>query len=210
MKPLCLITAVPPTMVGGPGLAWQIDMAAVAERHGNTNDPRQSVTLPCWIAHAPYAHPIWSNYAVMCVALRESPGVPKPVINMPGATHEIMVFALDPNFVPAVDDFPKFLQPVNFAAQFIEPDDLSATVRVQQAVQDIIDGTLSPDTDFRWMWAQRFSRSSFKPGALDPDFIAVTPGVSTVVHGTGAGNIRALQQIVEVDATLRADETKPQ
>jgi len=210
MKPLRLITAVAPAMTGLLGSAWQIDMAAVAVRHGFAEDPRQSVTLPCWIASAAYAHPMWSHYAILCVALRETPGVPAPVINMPGATHEVMVFALDPKRIPAVDDFPAYLQPVNFAGQFIEPDDLSATVRVQQAVQDIIDGKLNPDTDFRSMWTQRFSGSNLKPGALEPDFIAITPGVSTVVHGTGAGNARALQQIVEVDATLRADETKPQ
>jgi hypothetical protein len=199
-----------PTMRGRMGRAWLIDMKAVSARRGILNDPRESVSLPCWIVHAAYAHPLWSYYVVIAVALREVPGVPKAKINFEGASHEVMVFAHDPDKKPAVNDFPAMLRPVNFAGQFIEPDDLSAAARVQQAVQDVIDGLLNPDTDFRRMWVQRFSASNLKSGALDPDFIAAVPGGDVVVHGMGAANVRNMQQIVNTVTTLKADETKPQ
>lgn len=198
-----------PTMRGRLGNAWLIDMEAISRRRGIVNDPRASVTLPCWIASAAYAHPLWSHYVVMCVALRDAPGVPKAKVNLEGATHEVMVFAMDPDHKPAIDDFPRTLQPANFIGQFIEPDDLSAAARIQQAVQDVIDGTLNPDTDYRRMWVERFSGSNLKPGALDPDFIAAKQG-GMLVHGMGAANVRAVQQIVNTAATMSADETKPQ
>lgn len=198
-----------PTMRGKMGSAWLIDMEAVSRRRGIVNDPRAAVTLPCWIASAAYAHPMWSHYVVMCVALREVPGVPKAKVNLEAATHEIMVFALDPDRKPAIDDFPRVLQPVNFVGQFVEADDLSAAMRVQQAVQDVIDGKLNPDTDYRRMWVERFSGSNLKAGALDPDFIAAKHG-GMLVHGMGAANVRTVQQIVNTAATMGADEAKPQ
>ena len=199
-----------PTMRGRLGDAWLIDMEAVSRRRGIVGDPRASVTLPCWIASAAYAHPLWSHYCIMCIALREVPGVPAAKVTLENATHEVMVYALDPDRKPAVDDFPRMLQPVNFVGQFIEADDLSAAARVQQAVQDVIDGTLNPDTDFRRLWVARFSGSNLKPGALDADFIAATPGAGMLVHGMGAANVRTVQQIVNTAATLGADESRPQ
>lgn len=210
VPPLRLTENTPPTLRGMLGNAWLMDLEAVNRRRGIVNDPRSAVSLPCWIASAAYAHPMWSHYLIIGVALREVPGVPKAVVHLEGATHEVMVFALDPDHKPAVDDMPRMLQPINFTGQFIEADDASAAARVQQAVQDVIDGTLNPDTDFRRMWVARFSGSNLKPGALDPDFIAVKPGVSTVVQGMGATNVRNLREMVNTSAAMRADESKPQ
>lgn len=210
VPPLRLTENTTPTMRGKLGDAWLIDMEAVSRRRGIVNDPHAAVTLPCWIASAAYAHPLWSHYVVMCIALRDVAGVPKAKVNLEGATHEIMVFALDPDRKPAVDDMPRTLQPANFVGQFIEADDLSAAARVQQAVQDVIDGSLNPDTDARRMWVDRFSASNLKPGALDLDFIAAKLGAGMLVHGMGAANVRNVQQIVNTAATLRADETRPQ
>lgn len=210
MPPPRLTENTEPTMRGKLGNAWLIDAEALCRRHNIVDDPRASVTLPSWIASAAYAHPMWSHYLIACIALRDVPGVPKAKVNLAGATHEVMVFALDPNIKPAVDDNPRALHPINFVGQFIEADDLLAAARVQQAVQDVIDGTLNPDTDFRSLWVARFSASNLKHGALDPDFIAATPGGGMVVHGMGAANVRNMQQIVTTAATLGADETKPQ
>lgn len=207
MRQLTETTA--PTMKGAAGNAWLLDMTAIRQKDGIVDDPRAAVSLPCWIASAPYAHPLWSHYAILCVALRDGPGLPKARVRLEGATHEIMVFALDPNTKPAVNETPCFLHPVNFVGQFIEVDDLSAALRVQHAVQDVIDGRLNPDTDFRRAWVERFSGSNLLPAAAQPDFIAVQPGVA-LVHGMGARNVQALQQLMINTATLGADETKPQ
>lgn len=198
--PLQLTENTEPTLRGKMGDAWLIDAQAVSRRYGTENDPRASVTLPCWIASAAYAHPFWAHYAIMCVALRDVPGVPKAKINLEGATHEIMVFALNPDHKPAVDDLPHALQPGNFVGQFIEADDSAAAARVQQAVQDVIDGTLNPDTDFLRLWVERFSGSNLKPGALDPGTIGTRADGSVVVHGMGAANVRKVQEMLGTDA----------
>lgn len=210
MSTLRLTAKTEPTLRGKMGNAWLVDMEAISRRSGTQDDPRAAVTLPCWIASAAYAHPLWSHYVVMCIALRDVPGLPPAHVNLAGATHEVMVYAMNPDYAPAVDEFPKLLHPCNFTGQFIEPDDMAAAARVQQAVQDVIDGVLNPDTDFRRMWVERFSGSNLKAGALDPDFIAASPVGGMVVHGMGAANVRAVQQVVETAATLRADEGNPQ
>lgn len=208
--PLRLTENTEPTLLGRLGAAWLIDMEAVGQRRGIKDDPRAAVTLPSWIVRAAYAHPLWSHYAVYCIALRDAPGVPKAVVNLEGATHEVMVFALDPDHKPAVDDLPHTLHPVNFTGQFAEASDLAAAARVQQAVQDVIDGVLNPDSDYIWQWVARFSSSNLKDGAQAPGFIAAAPDGGLLVHGMGAANVRAVQQLVTAAETLRADESKPQ
>lgn len=204
-----LTTSIDPVLRGRLGSAWLLDMDAIGRARGMEDDPRKAVSLPSWIASAAYAHPMWSHYWIFGVALREAPGVPPPVIHLAGATHEVLVVALDPKYPPAIDVFPRFLTPFNFAGQFIASSDDDAAARIRQAVQDVIDGTLNPDTDFRRLWVQRFSGSNLKPQAAELDFIAGGPG-GLVVSGMGAQNVRNLQTIVETSATLRADESKPQ
>jgi hypothetical protein len=146
-----------PTLRGKLGDAWLLDVDTITRRRGMVDDPRRFVSLPSWICSASYAHPAWSHYWITGLALRDHPGVTPAKINLEGATHEVMVYALSPDHPYTVDDFPRFLTPANFHGQFIEPSDDAAAARVQQAVQDVIDGVLSPDTDFRRYWVQRFS-----------------------------------------------------
>lgn len=193
--PLTLVGAVAPDLLGRSGKAWAIDLQAAAARTGKESDPRTSVTLPSWVVYAPYAHPIWGYYAILCVALRHVEGVPPAKVMLEGATHEVIVMALDPDFVPAVDAMPRYLWPANFCGQFIEPSDMAASARVRQAVQDVIDGTLNPDTDFRHMWIKRFSDSNIKKDAPKSGFVEVSQSGDVLVHGTGAGNIRTLQDM---------------
>jgi hypothetical protein len=194
-----------PTLRGKLGDAWLIDLRAVARRRGLVDDPRAAVTLPAWIASAPYAHPIWSSYMICTISLRETPGVPKAKVSMEGATHEVMVFAIDPDCRPAVDDIPRLLHPVNFAGQFIEPSDEAAAARVRQAVQDVIDGVLSPDTDFLQDWVQRFSGSNLKRDMPLGDHFSLLPDGSVVAVGTG----KAMTEALAVASAAGADITAP-
>lgn len=198
-----------PHLRGTHGDAWLLDVAAIQRQRGVHDDPRNAVSLPTRIVSAAYAHPMWTHYLVLGVALRDVPGVPPAKINMPGATHEVLVFAIDPGKRLAIDAMPALLQPVNFAGQFVEADDSAAAARIEQAVRDVIAGTLNPDTDFRAQWIERFSASNVKRDA-GPDFIAATAGGQMLVSGSGACVTRALMDVVNTAATLRADESKPQ
>jgi len=149
---------VPPDIQGSAGQAWLEDVDAIARACGNPNHG----TVKSWIVSAPWAHPIWHSYIVCCLHLRPVAGLPLSKINLVGATHEVMVIALNPDHPPAINDFTPYLTPINFAGQFIAESDEAAALKVEQAVRDICDGTLSPDTDFARSWIHRFSDSNIK------------------------------------------------
>lgn len=106
-----------------------------------------------WIIQAKWAHPLWHSYAVLLYDLT-TPGQSEPVIYLDGATHEVMVFAMDPDH-PAEPPL-KFLRPANHGYQFIAASDEAAVERVVALLEEIDGRKLSPDTDFRYMWDDRF------------------------------------------------------
>ena len=196
-----------PEIAGPHGRAWRVDLDAVSS--GQSNPPPRELSVCAWYVHAPWSHPLWPCVAVMLVSLRDVAGWPPASISLPGATHEVMVYALSPDHPVDTRKPPHYLLPCNFAGQFIEPSDDSANARVEAAVRAICNGTLNPDSDGRQQWAALFGRALFKDGADSSDFIAAGPE-GMVAVGMGGANVRNLQTIVETQATLQADESKPQ
>ena len=210
-RPEPKLPAQHPDYIGPCGRAWRCDLDAILHKQQlKGRAPPRELNICGWLAFAPYSHPIWPCVAVNCISLRDVPGWPPAVIHLEGATHEVFVAACDPDHPLAVDESAKTLQPLNFAGQFICASDGEARDLVDQAVRDICDGTLNPDTDHRHAWFARFSRSNAKAGADMPDMIAVTPTGEVVVIGTGASNVGMLEQVAITAATLAADESKKQ
>lgn len=150
----------PPTITGPHGRAWRID--PVARANG-----RPDAGVVAWMVEAPWAHPAWHSYAIVLISLRPIEGLPDPKIYRDGATHEMVVFALNPDESrQATLDGGVFRQltPCNFAGQFIEIEDGYAMQRIECAVLEIIHGQLSPDTDFRHAWINRFGDHMIKKG----------------------------------------------
>jgi hypothetical protein len=148
--------------ISGLARAWHIDMEVF--RHERDVDPDKDATADTWIINAPWAHPVWPNYILYCVHLRQIPGQSKePVIHKPGATHEIGLYALNPDHVPAVDGSPfYFLMPPNYVGQFIAESDEHARQIIRHTVDEICAGRLNPDTDARKHWKQLFGDDCFK------------------------------------------------
>lgn len=151
---------IEPGLLAAQGKAWLCDPTI---GHSVLKiKPEQDACICHWVIEAAWAHPAWHSYSIFCQHLRPMEGYDKPVItHLEGATHEMLVFALDPRKdresmikTGIVDG--RWMNPPNFAAQFIAMNDEVARAKIQGAVQDIIDGTLSPDTDFRAMWIERF------------------------------------------------------
>ena len=158
--PLKLVKDTAPDLIGAAGKAWRHDVE-VAMAHMKRNDgPPAELTVSSWVMYVPHAHPLWSYYWLGCVSLRPHPRWPAAVIFLPHATHEVMLYALNPGVDPAIDDGPKMLLPANFSAQIIEANDAAAAARVQKTVKDVIDGHLSPDTDFTREWVRRYGDSN--------------------------------------------------
>jgi hypothetical protein len=152
---------VPPDLVGKTGRAWRVDVAETMKRRG-----LESGDVACWIVEAPNAHPVWHSYWFEMVHLRPFRDMEGDThIYLEGATHEMWIAAIDPDksrqemldtgMIPA-------LRPLNFACQFIFDNDHTASLSLLQDVRDVIDGVISPDTDFVRMWVARHNGSMIK------------------------------------------------
>ena len=95
----------------------------------------------------------------------------RPVtIYLEGATHELVLFALDPrgnrekliNSSILGKDTCQILHPANFGAQFISDNDATARGRIEDTVKLIVEGKLSPDTDFTSQWVALWGDNMLK------------------------------------------------
>jgi len=160
-----LIHETAPTLSGPYGRAWEVDLDhlhAMRVQRGE-NPPPRGAEVCNWVVHAPQSHPYWPVVVISCITLRDIPGVPPAVISLPGATHEVYVFALNPDYEVDMDKGGwAYLTPANFVGQFIEANDTAAAIRVRGSVHEILAGTLNPDSDGRSQWVQRYSDSNIQ------------------------------------------------
>lgn len=178
-----------PELVGPAGEAWRFDLQSIREKTGNK--PDAGVVL--WLLRIPGAHPLWQYYSLDCIHLRPVPGLGDPVINLPGATHEIFLSAISPDWKADLGAPPMRLAPLNFAAQFIEPGgDSDAQARIFNIVIELVTGKLNPDTDFTSQWIARFGDSNLLDRKNERRDTMVQRGSSIAIIGTGAGITRAL------------------
>lgn len=120
-------------------------------------DPTSDVFGVTWIINAPWAHPIWHQYWIALYDLTTPHPGGAPTLYLPDATHEFIVYALDPEH-PIAKDTPIHeakcvkLKPPNYGYQFKAESNDAALARVQMIVDGIVADRLSPDTDFRSLW----------------------------------------------------------
>lgn len=165
-----------PDAVGTLGKAWRMDLDRIC-----ATPAHRSAVICQWLIFAPYAHPAWHSYVLSCITLRDIDGMPPAKVNLPGGTHEAMLYALDPARAYALDAHLPLLHPANFCGQFIEPDDAAAAMRIEAVVRDVVDGRLNPDTDYMQWWIRRFSASNVKG---DP---ATAGETRIVIDAVGSG-----------------------
>lgn len=121
---------------------------------GERKRPAWDATLGACVLTLPWAHPLWSQYMVGVIHLRPIEGVPEASITRQGATHEFVIYAIDPDDrVEPGRDFetraPRLLSPGNIVWQFTAPDDAAALRVYERLVTAMLERRLSPDTDFR-------------------------------------------------------------
>src|ERR1700693_3088072 len=82
-----------PDYIGPIGRAWDVPVRAedMVRRE-------QSAVLGAWLVEAPFVHPAWDYHSASLVHLRDILGGEPLIINRPGATHEFVMYALDPRF----------------------------------------------------------------------------------------------------------------
>jgi hypothetical protein len=142
-----MAAVVNPPTVPGVARAWRLEPAEKLAGVGQ------------WLVHAPHGHPFWPWYVVQAIHLRPLEGQPPAHVQFPGASHEWLVVALNPEApLPDVDRWAapgtppiRYLKPVDQCWQFIVASDEQAAQLCEQAVRCIVQG-VSPDQDFRAWW----------------------------------------------------------
>ena len=133
-------------------------------------EPKNPVFGCTWIVTAPWAHPLWQQYALLLYDLTTPNGRDPATLYRPDVTHEMLVYALDPavkvdakvepypgETVVELNPLPRMLSPANFGYQFTASSDGAAQARLQQLVDEIYGQALSPATDWAGEWDRIFA-----------------------------------------------------
>lgn len=141
--------------VGAHGRAWRIPMAPPDQR----GRPEFAATVDGWLLYRPGAHPLWECWMVAVIHLRLIDGALPAHIKKAGATHELMIAALNPDReLPDLEAVGRgeasfaFLTPIDVAEQFAVLDDAQAAQLCEMAIRVCVDGLASPDQDWRGWW----------------------------------------------------------
>jgi hypothetical protein len=106
-------------------------------------------------------HPFWSFHYAGLIHLRDIEGG-KPVHKaFPTATHEFMVFALNPDSPPTLDPFSiAVLEPISIVQQFVAASDAAALSAIECLLSKIARGQLSVDSDYRSEWRKLLTEAT--------------------------------------------------
>lgn len=151
----------PATFRGVAGDAWRARVPEV----GHRGRPSFDATVGGFIVRAPGVHVFWDHYLVSVIHLRPIDGEKSPVIRRPGATHELIIAALNPERpLPPLDwtdDYSvSFLTPIDVEAQFVAANDAVADRILELSVRTIVDGLASPDQDWRAWWERSLEHTA--------------------------------------------------
>lgn len=150
---------IEPIAEGNSGKAWEID-AKPKKRD-------QNATIKAWLLNLPGSHPLWSNYEVGVISLRDIPGVPPANKKYPEAEYELIMIALNPDYQPSPTDIESLvpLRPENYVSQFHGlTEDEAAKVGLWM-VLDLVKGQLIAEPSgvigARELWANRLNKAIF-------------------------------------------------
>ena len=111
---------------------------------GKRGRPDIDATVADWFIRAPGQSPAWECYTLGVIHLRPIEGVKPAVVTLPGATHEVLVVALNPAREPTPTDVDswEFLFPVNVCEQIHLPGDDEAVELARLCARAVVLGVL--------------------------------------------------------------------
>lgn len=136
---------------------------------GQRERPDHDASLSAWLVCCPGAHAFWEWWTCGVYHLRPIEGQSKPAtLNFPGASHEFMFAAIDPTGGPPPLTGGRFslLMPLDLVHQVTGIDDKTAGHILDLSIAAIMQGTMSPDSDYAERWAKLLDGtvSHFKSG----------------------------------------------
>lgn len=129
----------------------------------DADGPARQTSLGCWFVYAPWMHMAWAWHYCGLVHLRPVAGMPPPHLSHPGATHEFLVFALDPT-ADVIAEALRPLSPVSIVQQFDAASDAHARLIIEDALELVARGKCSVDSDFRPVWRHLLTSCEERPG----------------------------------------------
>jgi len=138
-----------PTFRGPNGVAWEVPLPEHETSHAQ---------LCQWLIFAPGAHPLWRYHVIVVVHLREMNGQ-QAKLAFPGASHELMVLAVDPDAEDTIEpEEPEtqvpWLMPPDAVVQFIVANDEQARRVARFAAEACTRGLIVPDSDHLRSWQE--------------------------------------------------------
>lgn len=136
----------PPDIAGRRAKVWLVTPTPACAA-------KSQACLETWLVHYPGIHPFWSWWAVSVCSLADMPGLPPAQIRLDGASHEVIIVALNPEAgEPNVDDqfdaLP-WMSPPELCHQVKRLTDDQARRLVGQLCRAFADGVSAPDGDYR-------------------------------------------------------------
>lgn len=119
-------------------------------------DSAQQACLKCYLIEGNF-HPIWNQWCLSVVHLRDITGVPPATKIKPEYTHEFIIVAANPKVELDPDIRPEpgwHMTPIDVCEQFKSPSDKDAIKLLNVAASFICGGKISPDQDFRMAWSK--------------------------------------------------------
>lgn len=139
----------------------------------DTSLPGSEATVAWYLLEGSW-HPLWSQFIMSCIKLDDVPGWPEPKLQFPGATHELVVAALDPGNPPTrydirdleargVEATNGWLEPVDVCHQFTATD-AEMEFLTDCAAEAVARAMLNPSTDdsrtaMREGWLQSLTKT---------------------------------------------------
>ena len=124
---------------------WKINLTNKTKAH--------EAHLGTHALECPWANPSWSQWVFGLFHLRDIKDVPPVDIVFEGATHQVIVGAINPKFPlkpwSSPDEPLHYLTPMDQSCQFAAETDAEALVRLEAAILAICHRNLSPDATFR-------------------------------------------------------------
>lgn len=140
-----------PDFIGPRGRAW------AGPSRDDQKQPGWSACLGFWLMDIVGAHPFWSWWYVTVIHLRPIPGARDAALRVPGATHEVVIAALNPELGEPPLAFVPFhgygaMTPFDLMHQVAGLEDADAQRIGGLVVRACVDGLISPDQDHRARW----------------------------------------------------------
>ena len=100
--------------------------------------------VSCWLLYCPGQSMAWDRFLFSAIHLRPIEDVKPAVINLPNASHEVILVALNPDYMPDPNDTETWhmLLPINVMEQVELPDDQAARSLMRACVVAVVHGSL--------------------------------------------------------------------